>query len=188
MFPSGSTAEAASFEIMPKTLASGAMGSSANAAWRSLEMATAASTSGTAATSGAASPTGDDRGDGSSEYGVGVVIGEITYNQVGDRFATIELDQIAVKGKTEAVTIFGLLGGPEMQGEQGFQKLAESHKQMLMAYRSQDFDKAEELCKVCRTIPGNPEVLYDLYDERIEDYKENPPGPDWDGVFVATSK
>ena len=124
----------------------------------------------------------------SKNYGVGVVIGEITYNQVGDRFATIELDQIAVKGKTEAVTIFGLLGGPEMQGEQGFQKLAETHEQMLMAYRSQDFDKAEELCKVCRTIPGNPEVLYDLYDERIKDYKENPPGPDWDGVFVATSK
>ena len=124
----------------------------------------------------------------SKNYGVGVVIGEITYNQVGDRFATIELDQIAVKGKTEAVTIFGLLGGPEMQGEQDFQKLAESHEKMLMAYRSQDFDKAEELCKACRTIPGNPEVLYDLYDERIEDYKENPPGPDWDGVFVATSK
>ena len=124
----------------------------------------------------------------SKNYGVGVVIGEITYNQVGDRFATIELDQIAVKGKTEAVTIFGLLGGPEMQGEQDFQKLAETHEQMLVAYRSQDFDKAEELCKVCRTIPGNPEVLYDLYDERIEEYKENPPGPDWDGVFVATSK
>ncbi|MDD9923929.1 MAG: adenylate/guanylate cyclase domain-containing protein [Boseongicola sp.] len=124
----------------------------------------------------------------SKNYGVGVVIGEITYNQVGDRFATIELDQIAVKGKTEAVTIFGLLGGPEMQGEADYQRLLETHNKMLAAYRSQDFAGAEELCKECRTIPGNPDVLYDLYDERIEDYKENPPGPDWDGVFVATSK
>jgi adenylate cyclase len=33
-----------------------------------------------------------------------------------------------------------------------------------------------------------PEVLYDLYEERIEEYKENPPGSDWDGVFIATSK
>ena len=117
-----------------------------------------------------------------------MVIGEITNNQVGDKFATIELDQIAVKGKTEAVTIFGLLGGPEMQDEADYQNLRETHKQMLISYRSQDFGQAEELCKTCRTIPGSPEVLYDLYDERIEEYKENPPGPDWDGVFVATSK
>ena len=124
----------------------------------------------------------------SKNYGVGVVIGEVTYNQVGDQFATIELDQIAVKGKTEAVTIFGLLGGPEMREEADFQNLVETHNKMLTAYRSQDFTTAESLCKACREIPGNPDVLYDLYDERIEDYKESPPGPDWDGVFVATSK
>jgi adenylate cyclase len=31
-------------------------------------------------------------------------------------------------------------------------------------------------------------VLYDLYEERITEYEANPPGPDWDGVFVATTK
>jgi len=35
---------------------------------------------------------------------------------------------------------------------------------------------------------GAPQVLYDLYEERIGVYKENPPGSDWDGVFIATSK
>jgi adenylate cyclase len=29
---------------------------------------------------------------------------------------------------------------------------------------------------------------YDLLEERIEEYKVNPPGADWDGVYVATSK
>ncbi len=32
------------------------------------------------------------------------------------------------------------------------------------------------------------DVLYDLYDERIDVYEADPPGEDWDGVFVATSK
>lgn len=27
-----------------------------------------------------------------------------------------------------------------------------------------------------------------LYEERLTDFKANPPGEDWDGVFVATSK
>ena len=124
----------------------------------------------------------------SKNYGVDVVIGEVTYNQVGDRFATIELDQIAVKGKTEAVTIFAILGPPERREETEFQTFATTHQKMLDTYRGQDFDGAEVLCKELRTMPGAPQVLYDLYEERIEEYKESPPGPDWDGVFTATSK
>ena len=30
--------------------------------------------------------------------------------------------------------------------------------------------------------------FYDLYEERIELFKTDPPPQDWDGVFVATSK
>jgi len=124
----------------------------------------------------------------SKNYGVNVVIGEITYDQVGDRFATMELDKIAVKGKTEGVTIFALLGPPEMREDKDYQNLLATHNEMLEAYRGQDFERAQTLCDKCRTIPGANHVLYDLYDERIAEYKVNPPGADWDGVFVATSK
>jgi len=124
----------------------------------------------------------------SKNYGVGTVIGEITHDQVGEKFAVIELDQIAVKGKTEAVTIFGLLGDGEMRSSPEYLTLLETHNKMLAAYRSQNFEEAGELVKKCRPLAGAPEVLYDLYDERIEQYIEDPPDPDWDGVFVATSK
>jgi class 3 adenylate cyclase/CHASE2 domain-containing sensor protein len=124
----------------------------------------------------------------SKNYGVDVVIGEITFNKVGDRFATIELDQIAVKGKTEAVTIFAILGSLERRDETEFQTFATTHQKMLDGYRGQDFDGADALCKELRAMPDAPQVLYDLYEERIKEYKENSPGPDWDGVFIATSK
>ena len=32
------------------------------------------------------------------------------------------------------------------------------------------------------------DILYDMYRERIDEYRENPPPADWDGVFVATTK
>ena len=47
----------------------------------------------------------------SAEYGVSAVLGETTAARVQDRFALLELDRVAVKGKTEAVTIYGLLEG-----------------------------------------------------------------------------
>jgi len=32
------------------------------------------------------------------------------------------------------------------------------------------------------------DTFYKLYEDRIADYEINPPGEDWDGVFVATTK
>ena len=46
----------------------------------------------------------------------------------------------------------------------------------------------DALAGECRALDESLGQLYDLYDERIEYYQENPPGPDWDGVFVATTK
>ena len=42
--------------------------------------------------------------------------------------------------------------------------------------------------KIGRAREADLEVLYDLYEERIDHYEQNPPHPAWDGVFVATSK
>ena len=30
--------------------------------------------------------------------------------------------------------------------------------------------------------------LYDMYEERVAAYRLDPPPPDWDGVYEATSK
>ena len=41
----------------------------------------------------------------------------------------------------------------------------------------------------CRPLAGHElDGLYDLYVERIAEFRANPPPPDWDGVYVATSK
>ncbi len=124
----------------------------------------------------------------SKTYGVGTVIGPDTAAQASDRFAVLELDLIAVKGKKEAVRIFGLLGDSEMKASSSHTRLVETHEAMLTAYRAQSWDEAETLIRECRTIDGAPAGLYDLYVERLLFYRENPPGPDWDGVFVATTK
>ena len=61
----------------------------------------------------------------SKNYGVGIVIGEETYKRAPD-YAVIELDLIAVKGKTEAVRIFSLLGDTEKASQPDFKTLSAS--------------------------------------------------------------
>ena len=127
----------------------------------------------------------------SKTYGADIVIGEGTRIAAPD-FATLELDLIAVKGKTEAVHIFSLMGRGALKNDPAFAALAAPHGEMLAAYRSRRWDDASTLISQCRALAqdsvGGLDELYDLYDERIAAFKADPPPQDWDGVFVATTK
>jgi adenylate cyclase len=123
----------------------------------------------------------------SKTYGVTIVIGERT-RELTPGYAHLELDRIAVKGKREAVTIYTILGGPEVAGAEAFRTLAAEHARAIAAYRIQDWTTARHAIARARAMEPRLLNLYDLYEERIMHFAENPPPRDWDGVFVATSK
>ena len=125
----------------------------------------------------------------SKPYGVTIVIGENTFSRASG-FACLELDLIKVKGKTEAVRIYTLVGDEMVAATPEFQALKAEHDAMLAAYRAQDWAGAREHIARCLELGPNFHLdkLYHLYEERMQDYEVNPPGTDWDGVFVATSK
>lgn len=125
----------------------------------------------------------------SKTYGVPIVIGGNTEEKLAG-FATLELDLIRVKGKTEAVRIHTVLGETEMRESMRFKTLAAAHAAMLAAYRGRRWQEAKQRLAICRAEAGGLELetLYDLYAERIRDYEASPPPADWDGAYTATSK
>jgi adenylate cyclase len=131
----------------------------------------------------------------SKSYGVTIVIGESTSEKVQD-FAVLELDLIKVKGKTEAVRIFTLVGDEPIAKSADYLALKAVHDQMLAAYRAQHWDEADAKIKEAIGITERatagliPQMrhFYEIYAERIVEYREHPPGPNWDAVYVATSK
>ncbi len=123
----------------------------------------------------------------SKNYGVGIVLGEATRVAAPD-WAMLELDRIAVQGKTEPVTIYALLGDRSYALSPQFAALDECHCRMLACYRAQDWAGARAAVAECRQHDSRLTRLYDLYDERIGFFAASPPGPDWDGVFVASDK
>ncbi len=122
-------------------------------------------------------------------YGVGIILGEDTVRACPEtNYATLELDLIAVKGKQDATRIFTILGGAEKLEDKRFKTLARLHQDMLAAYRGRDWAGAGDLATQCRQLDSGLGALYDLYENRIADYRETPPGPDWGGVYVAETK
>ena len=125
----------------------------------------------------------------SKDYGVKIVIGPETADEITETMPVLELDQIAVKGKTEAVTIYTVPGPAEMRTDPEFQNLIPVHEKMLAAYRQMDWEGALEALKTCQgQLGGEMDGFYAVYKKRLLDYQENPPPDDWDGVYVATTK
>jgi len=134
----------------------------------------------------------------SKSYGMNVVLGPTTRDAVEDRLATIDLDFIQVKGKTEGVYIYGLMGDEELRADPKFLDIKQKVEKAMEFYRNQQWDDADYLFKHLRTLgddehkpwtlDANLDVLCDLYEERITEYKRTPPPADWDGVFIATTK
>jgi adenylate cyclase len=122
-------------------------------------------------------------------YGVDIVVGENTAAKAPD-LALLEIDQIKVKGKTEAVRIYTALGDEAFAQTPDFAALKKQHGDLLAAYRSQKWDLARMKIATCKSKMNGLNLggLYELYEERIAEFEKNPPPSDWDGVYVATSK
>ena len=121
-------------------------------------------------------------------YGVLLIIGPNTNEIVKDRIFTLELDNIAVKGKTVGLRIYTPLHADA--GSMPEYLLArEQHDAMMAAYRAQKFDKAIQMCKdLMGEFDGQMDHSYELWIERCEDMKKVKLPKDWDGIFRATSK
>ena len=61
---------------------------------------------------------------------------------------------------------------------------------MLGYYREQDWTQALATIELCRKASElfGISALFDMYAERIEDFRRHPPPPDWNGVYEAESK
>lgn len=123
-------------------------------------------------------------------YGVPMIIGSETAQQVRSEFATIEIDAIRVKGKTEPEIIHTILGRRDVLSDPAFQELRDSMGNLLSSYRSQEWDGALGAVEACQTS-GNEFGLGNLlsiYRDRIKTFRNTPPPNDWDGVFTADAK
>jgi len=126
----------------------------------------------------------------SKPYGVKIVIGAKTNEQVEDEYATLELDCIAVKGKKEGIHVYTVLGRHDWwMKNSAYVMETQQHEKMLELYRMQKFDAAIQFCQEMKgSFLGEMDHYYELWIERCEEMKAKDLPKDWDGVYRATSK
>ena len=117
----------------------------------------------------------------SKPYGVKLVVGPQTAELVRDVYQVVELDLIAVKGKTEPARIYTIFDVADGAGEL-------LHKKFLDFYRQGNWDAALNLIKDLKRC-WNEELnaYYSMMEQRIHNLKIEEPY-EWDGIYRATSK
>jgi adenylate cyclase len=110
----------------------------------------------------------------SKNYGVRIVLGPKTAEYVKDTYPVVEMDCIAVKGKTEGVKIYTV-------GE----TVAYMHNEYLKEYYRGDWNKAIDWAK--KMINNDDVTIKHYYELMIERLEEGLPA-NWDGTYRATSK
>jgi adenylate cyclase len=124
----------------------------------------------------------------SKPYGVRIVLGARTAELINDEYFTLELDEIAVKGKTQGVNIYTVLES-DSGAMTEYLSARELHELMLDYYREQKWDKAiQQINELKGEFDGQMDLYYDMMLERIGELRESNLSTDWDGVYRATGK
>ena len=111
----------------------------------------------------------------SKNYGVRIVLGQRTAELVQDTYPIVEMDTIAVKGKTQGVKVYTI------GKTQGYM-----HDEFLKEYYRGNWSRAEGWLKELLAL-GDDITISDYYEKMLERIREGLP-PNWDGVYRATSK
>ena len=121
-------------------------------------------------------------------YGFPIAIGEDTEVIVKDKFAFLELDYIAVKGRATPTHIYALMGHAHVRETKTFQDLEAILQTLFAAFRSKNWAGARDAISRGRSLAGAPAAIFDTYESRISHYEHEPPPANWDGAWSAKEK
>ena len=118
-------------------------------------------------------------------YGVEIIVSETTKAAVED-YVYRELDIVKVKGKDKPIAIYEPIAPANEVSDAEFREVA-MNEQAHISYRAQDWDRAETLFRELLELTQGRK-LYQIYLDRIAEFRAQPPGADWDGVYTFTTK
>jgi len=117
-------------------------------------------------------------------YGIPIIISQFTYEETKTQIDARELDSVRVKGKLKPVKIYQPLDDDINSEEKEAYLL---FNEGINLYRNRDFQKALNIFKNTYSLLKN-DVPSSLYIDRCNELIKNPPGDNWDGVYIAKTK
>jgi len=121
------------------------------------------------------------------QYGAHILISEYTVKRLKGTYRTREIDRVVVKGKTKPVAIFEIVDYHTDDTFPNMMEVLQAFHYGLKAYREGHFEQALKGFQDGQSRHPN-DAATRMYIERCQHLIAEPPGQDWDGVWVMKSK
>lgn len=120
-------------------------------------------------------------------YSARILISDHTYKLLRGTYRIRDVDMVVVKGKTEPVGVYEVLDYHTDETFPNLMDVVNYFNEGMKHYRLGSWDNAIDKFK--EALSRNPsDKLSQTYVERCEHLKAEPPGDEWNGVWVMTSK
>jgi adenylate cyclase len=120
-------------------------------------------------------------------YGTSIMISEATYTKVKEKVLVRIIDKIVVKGKTEPITVYELLGLDDSNEAREKYNTYTNYIEGMNHFKSGKFELAKS--SFVKSLEENPnDQLSKIYLDRSEEFINNPPSEDWNGIYYLDSK
>ena len=106
---------------------------------------------------------------------------------VSDKFFVQLADYVRVKGKTQPVKVYTVLGRIDENVDSSLVTHLQRYEKALATYRDGNFSEACKLFHECADEKKD-DPLARMYADRCAALHEKPPAENWDGVFVMQNK
>jgi adenylate cyclase len=120
-------------------------------------------------------------------YGVDILIGATAAEFVRDEFYLKSVARAQVKGKTEPVDVFTLIGARNDNVDPELLKWLESYEEGILKFREREFKDAKILFSRFLEFYSD-DFLAKMYLERALEYERQPPDEAWNAVEVFKKK
>jgi adenylate cyclase len=121
------------------------------------------------------------------QYGAHILVSEYTVKKLKGTYRAREIDRVVVKGKTKPVAIFEIVDYHTDETFPNMMGVLQAFQYGLKAYREGHFEQALKAFNEGATLHPK-DAASQMYIERCQHLITEPPGGDWDGVWVMKSK
>lgn len=116
-----------------------------------------------------------------------IIFGD-SVKQLPDSYTVLELDTFKIQSTDDLITAYCVIDTIPLSDF----PLAEAHKKihadLISAYKNQHWNYCEQAIEgLMGKWNGDVDTFYSDLLQRVINYKETPPAPDWDGVLISFS-